>query len=867
MKLFHSESIRSKLIAVILITTSVALILSSIGTILFERASARKELITNLSAMAELIAANSSAALSFEDTAGGKEILSALSANPWVVAGALRRSDGTPFARYAAPGQEQQAETYFGWPEDLWTQAQGPAGVLFNNHLCLGRTVFLEKTPVGSILLVTDLGRMDEQVKFSIMTTLLIMCGSFLLAAMLAAWLQGLISNPILRLTETMANIAKSGDYSIRATPHGHDELGDLVTGFNSLIEQSQSGKQAQANFNEDLEAQVKERTAEMLSAKEVAEAASAEKSQFLAKMSHEIRTPIGGVIGMLQLLKKEELSDRQTRHISTALSAAKTLLSVVGDVLDFSKIEAGHLELDHIEFELPDVLDQSVRLLAGETRSKHVELTCFVEEDVPRTVIGDSTRLQQVLINLVANAAKFTEQGEIHVACELAECSGRDALVRFRVRDTGPGIPPEQMETIFAAFAQGDTSMRRRYGGTGLGLAISRSLVELMGGEISVGSVVGKGSVFSFSVRLKLPEDAAPVPPRRISPAGMRLLVVDDSRASRGIALAYARSWGCEADEAESAAALNALSQAAAEGRPYALVAMDENMKGQGVRQLAKQIRELVEAQSPRLILFSRTELFNDEDLRRDGISAMVAKPIRASDLYDAMMIAVNGDPVSPSRRPSAKPAAASAIARGVRILVVEDHEINREVVRETLLLLGHQCDCISSGSQALDAVVSRRYDLVLMDCQMPGMDGYEATEIIRAWEEEQPQEQHIPIVALTAQAMQGDRDRCLAAGMDDYLTKPIQIETLEATLRKWMPITTRSGQTASAGEQARGGGSGVPCLCDLAGLPLGRVGAEEIVFEEGGNITGQRVGGRVGPVGGGSRRETDDIGSAPAS
>ena len=831
MKLFHSESIRSKLVAVILITTSVALILGSIGTIVFERAEARKELIGNMSAMADVIAANSSAALSFEDAAGGAEILSALSANPWVVAGVLRRVDGSPFVLYAAPGKEQLADTYLNWSEELWLRAKGSAGLVFDNHLCLGRTVFLKKDPIGSVLLVTDLGKLDEQVRFSIMTTILIMCGSFLLAAMLAEQLQGLISKPILQLTQTMEEISKSGDYSIRATPQGRDELGDLVNGFNSLIEQAQSGEKALANFNEDLEAQVKERTAEMLEAKEVAEAASEAKSQFLAKMSHEIRTPINGVMGMLQLLREEDLTDRQMRHISTALGAAKALLSVVGDVLDFSKIEADHLELDPVTFELPDVIDQSVRLLAGETRSKHVELTCLVKEDVPRVVIGDSTRLQQILINLVANAAKFTERGEIHVACELAECSGHDALVRFSVRDTGPGIPPEQMETIFAAFAQGDTSMRRRFGGTGLGLAISHSLVELMGGEISVESVVGKGSVFSFTVRLQLPEDADQEPPCRICPDGMRLLVVDDSPTSRDMVRAYASSWGCEVDEAKSAAVLPALAKAAEEGRPYTLVAMDENIKGPGARQLRKQIRESGEAQPPRLILFSRTELFNDEDLQRDGINAVVVKPIRASDLYDAIMTAVNGESQASSSRSHVRPSASAAAVQGVRILVVEDHEINREVIRETLLLLGYSCDCISSGAQARGAVVSGRYDLVLMDCQMPGMDGYEATTIIRAWEEEQPQEQHIPIVALTAQAMQGDRDHCLAAGMDDYLTKPIEVESLDATLRKWIPTVGHPKQTASIGKQEREDAVAIPPMFDRAGLLARCMGREQLV------------------------------------
>lgn len=528
----------------------------------------------------------------------------------------------------------------------------------------------------------------------------------------------------------------------------------------------------------------------ELLAAKEAAEAASEAKSQFLANMSHEIRTPINGVMGMLQLLEKNDLPDRQKRYVTSALNSAGTLLTVIGDVLDFSKIEAGHFELDHCDFAFREALDSAVRLFAGKAESQGIELSYVVAPEVPDEVVGDSSRFQQVLINLVGNAVKFTNEGEVHVDVRLAERTGKDAVIRISVRDTGLGIHPNQRQTIFKSFAQGDASMRRHHGGTGLGLAISRHLVTLMDGEIGVESEPGKGSTFTFTARLELQENVSPRPTERsVGTRGLRVLVVDDSDTARQVICQHARTWSCNVGEAANASdALSELKRAAAAGTPYEFVLIDNHMPGIDGFRLSELLGEDEVFQSLRLILLSGLSVPSEDRLRKSGFAGVVSKPVRASDLYDTIVTVANG-PLQPSPSTHDSEEIESDAAPGsARILLVEDNEINREVAREMIEMLGHTCESLPTGAKALDAVASGRYDLVLMDCQMPGVDGYEATEQIREWETKRESRVHIPIIALTAHAMKGDRDRCLLAGMDDYLSKPLQAAELAEALARWL-------------------------------------------------------------------------------
>lgn len=522
-----------------------------------------------------------------------------------------------------------------------------------------------------------------------------------------------------------------------------------------------------------------------LLTAKEEAEAASRAKSQFLANMSHEIRTPLNGVMGMLQLLEKDSLSDKDRRYVATAVRSADTLLTVIGDILDFSKIEAGRLELDAIDFDLRDSIDASVRLFAEKAQSKGVELTYRVSPDLPEKVNGDSGRLRQILINLVGNALKFTESGEIFVDCRTIGMQNERVEVRFEIRDTGSGIPEHQRESIFEQFAQVDSSMCRKHGGTGLGLAISKRLVELMGGEIGVESEMGEGSMFFFTVALEVRSvELSEKEDRIVNTYGLRVLIVEECETMRDVLTEYTRSWVCHVDETRSSKeAVHELGKALERGVPYAVAIVD------GL-DTARIIRSDERFASTQLILLSGFEPPEYLVLTECGVQAAVPKPVRSSELYNALVTVANGMLTRASGPAVDTVDERIDIDPGSHILLVEDNEINQEVAVAMLEMLGYTCHCLRSGTGAIRSIASGRYSLVLMDCQMPDMDGYETTTSIRAWEKENCPDSHIPIIAMTAHAMKGDRERCLYAGMDDYLGKPVYAEELSAMLSKWLEV-----------------------------------------------------------------------------
>ena len=445
-----------------------------------------------------------------------------------------------------------------------------------------------------------------------------------------------------LNITSTMDATIRSGDRVLGVICHEH--MGDCRQW--TLEEENFAGSVADLMA---LALEGRSRRAaqeELLAAKETAEAASEAKSQFLANMSHEIRTPINGVMGMLQILDDDDLTDKQRRFVTAALSSSKTLLTVIGDVLDFSKIEAGHLELDHADLSFRDSIDRAVRMFAEQAEAQGIELYYDVNPDLPDRLVGDSNRVQQVVINLVSNAMKFTEVGEIRVDCRLVDQSETHAVVRVSVRDTGAGIPPDQLETIFESFAQGDTSMRRFHGGTGLGLAISRRLVSLMDGEIGVESDFGAGSTFWFTARLEVQKDVAVATSDDfLSPHGLRLLVVDDSKTSRDQLCGQAHAWGCRVGQAANASeAMDELRRGTDSESPYDVALIDHQMRGIDGLRLAKLINCDQRFALTRLILVSGFRVPERAILREAGLEIVVPKPVRASELYDAIVSAING-------------------------------------------------------------------------------------------------------------------------------------------------------------------------------------------------------------------------------
>jgi len=521
---------------------------------------------------------------------------------------------------------------------------------------------------------------------------------------------------------------------------------------------------------------------AAMREARDLAERVARARSAFLANMSHEIRTPMNAVLGFVELVLDTELAPEQRRALELVRTSSEALLTILNDILDYSKIEAEHLELESIPFDLPKVVHATATLLAVRAREKHLELTVDVPPDVPQMVRGDPTRLRQVLMNLIGNAIKFTEQGEVDVSASIIQRDGDRAAVQFRVRDTGIGISEDQLGTIFQEFTQADASMTRRYGGTGLGLAISRRLVALMAGELAVTSEVGRGSEFSFALTFPLEAGAQATARAAVSLGGRRLLVVDDNETNRRIVRDMLGAEGMAVHEASRAdAGLEALRRAARARTPYDLAILDAQMPDQDGFELATAIRADRALTATRLlILTSAGQRGDGERCRQLGIQAYLTKPIARADLVEAVGTVLAGTASAPGAADLVTRHSIAESRHALRILLAEDNAVNQQVATAMLLKRGHHVDVASNGREAVDAVAREPYDVILMDIQMPEMDGFEATEQIRGL----PQGRSLPIIALTAHALSGERERCLARGMSGYLAKPFKAHDLFAAV-----------------------------------------------------------------------------------
>lgn len=768
---FLNTKIRHKLALLLVLVSSVTLLLAGGLFMLNHVLTIRASMVRTLTALGEVVGGNCTAAIDFQRPDDAADVLASLRQEPLVSAACIYDRTGKVFATYRRAGSGGFSPP----PSRSGRYFHGP-------YLDVYRPITEQGERLGTVLIR---GRTDEirrQVARSLNIGGWVLAVSIIGAVLLSVMLQRLISDPIRRLADVANQVSKTDDYSLRVPRDTDDEIGMLCDGFNNMLAQIQERDRELNRHRLHLEELVAERTQDLERKTAEAMSASVAKSQFLATISHEIRTPMNGVMGMTSLLLDTDLTPEQQDFAETIRQSTESLLTIINDILDFSKIEAGRLELERQPFDLQECLDSALDLVAADAAERELELGCVVGEGCPTRLVGDVTRVRQVLVNLLSNACKFTDRGEVVVSVSarplLEESPPRDGVYEFHVsvRDTGIGIPADRMDRLFQSFTQIDASTTRRYGGTGLGLAISKRLCELMEGTMWAESRQGRGSTFHFTFRAEVEDGAvaAASASEQGELRGRKVLIVDDSRTNRRVLEHQTRAWGMEPLLCLSSA--EALSRVE-RGERFDLALLDFQLPGMDGITLAREMRSRgVDPKVPLVLLTSLAHRQAETD--REPFAAVLTKPLRPGQLFRTLT-ALFGKRKPPAPEQGPPPRLDPDLARKhpLRILLAEDNPTNQKLVLQLLNRMGYTADLAANGVEVLESLRRQPYDVVLMDVQMPRMDGLEASRIIcREW----PADQRPRLIAMTAGVLPEDREACRAAGLEDYLSKPLVVAEL---------------------------------------------------------------------------------------
>jgi two-component system sensor histidine kinase/response regulator len=767
----HGWSVRAKLWLLAGVASTAGLGIAGAGLAIYERSMAHEGMLRSADTLVRIVAANSTAALTFGDEQVAHDTLQPLAV----------RSDVLSAAIYDATGQKVAEWRRGGVPPLSAQVALDDLDTGLGGQHETRRRVVLDGRVIGVAAVRLDLAPLARQQRRTLQIVGVVVLVSLGIAILIADRLQRPISGPLRRLADVSRRISATRDYSIRVPDDSRtDEIGELVTAVNGMLQEIAARDAELEAHRTRLEQLVDARTAELREAKERAEAASRAKSEFLANMSHELRTPLNGVVGMTELLLDEQTTPYQRECLDTVKASADALLAVISDILDFSKIEAGMMQIDEVDTDVEHFVEDLVRTIALRAHQKHLELTCELDEDVPRHVRVDAGKLRQVVLNLLGNAVKFTERGEVGLRLRRGEIDGRPTL-RLEVHDSGIGIPADRQQAIFEAFTQADGSTTRRYGGTGLGLTISARLVALMGGRLWLDSRPGAGSRFHVELPVVVKASVA-VEPVSTPLRGRRALVIDDNAANRQILRRMLGERGMVVDEAESGpAALEKVVAAERAATPFDALVLDFHMPDMDGFAFLDAMHAAT-GSAPTVLLLTSVDLPELVAASRDkGVHACLIKPARRAELAEALAAAMGRHERTPA--PAIDRADQTTFA-GLRVLVAEDNVVNQRVASRMLERSGCVVTLAGDGREAVAHAARGSFDLVLMDLQMPELDGLAAFHQIR--ELDRRRGRRTPVVALTAHALREDRERCLAEGMDGYLAKPLQWSLLRAELRR---------------------------------------------------------------------------------